>query len=168
MKELLRWNKINLKILSKVKPSGKISTRGKVLSIEKDSVFQGLWRFLFQDSRSEAVETIKSIIQVALELTQCIIQSYSFQMVIKGQEEAGLTFQLQSAQLTQIKDDLYEALNGIKNLTIGYKDDEKIVSELEVLAQNVEQEVTNIQTALQQAHHKSFAEFAKKLVNVKK
>jgi len=147
MRELLRWNKINLRILAKVKPNGRISTKGKTLVIEKDSYLQGIWRFIHSESRSEAVETIKSIVQVAIELSKCIISQKIFVDFLEGKDLSGahlLEFKMKCRQLSDIACDMEACTEGIENLLIGYKSDESIVTEFEVMVANIREEVQNI------------------------
>jgi len=148
MKELLRWNKINLCILSKVKPNGRVSTKGTMLVIEKDSYFQGVWRFLNGESRKEAVESIKSIVQVAIELSQCIMNQKTFVDFVESKTLDVLDFKLKCHQLTEIAEDLKNGIVGIENLIIGYKNDEGIVAQFEVMIRSIHEEVSTIQKTI--------------------
>ena len=153
MKELLRCNSINLRILSKVKPSGRIGTQGKILNIEKCHVLQGVWRFLNRDSRIETVGSIRSVIQIAVELSGCIVGSKIFVDGMKSEIDAEngpstLEYKQKLRQLQELKAHLEGAVGGIRNLMQGYSNDEHVVSELEVIVQTVREQVEVISDTL--------------------
>lgn len=147
MAEMLRWIKISLRILAKVKPNGRINTRGKTIVIEKDSLFQGMWRFWNSDSRIESVESVRSIVTLATELSQLIVG----QKVFLDFGEAKVTernlfdFKVQCNQLLEIGHDMQASIEGIKNLMIGYKNDERVVAEFEMMILKILQEVDSIE-----------------------
>ena len=156
MKELLRCNSINLRILSKVKPSGRIGTQGKVLNIEKSHVLQGVWRFLNRDSRIETVESIRSVIQIAVELCGCITGSKVFVDGMTGELQAEdrpamIEYKQKLRQLQELKSHLDGAIGGIRNLMQGYSSDEHVISELEVIVQTVKEQVEVVEDTLQRS-----------------
>jgi hypothetical protein len=154
MKTLLSWCKINLRILAKIKPSGRIGTKGKTVVIEKESAWQCLWRLWNHDSRTEAVETIKSIVQVAIELSECIVQSRQFSDFVEDRDVSEyntLNFKTKCRQLHDIADDLKSSVEGVKNLMTAYEGDEKIISEFEVVIGTIQDQSANIYQTIEQA-----------------
>ena len=147
MGELLKLCQINLKILGKVQPSDKIYTEGKIITISKISSLQGLSRFMFKESRNKTVETIKSIIQYACDLSNLIQNQKMLHDISENKESTYLEnveFENQCKILWDLTNDLDDSKKGIVNLKSNYQDDNWVVSEFELILKTVDQEISLI------------------------
>ena len=59
-----------------------------------------------------------------------------------------LDFKLKCHQLTEIAEDLKNGIVGIENLIIGYKNDEGIVAQFEVMIRTIHEEVSTIKKTI--------------------
>ena len=121
---------INLKIISKIQKNGRIArSYDGMISLESDTYYQPIKRFLSSDSRKQAVYEINSIITECIDAFFNIInskymnklysQSYEY---FKGCENISL-----------LLSELHSAKNGLENLKFTYQDDPNVSSQLDIV-----------------------------------
>jgi hypothetical protein len=121
---------INLKILSKIQKNGRISrSYDGIISLESDTYYQPVKRFISSDSRKQAVFEINSIITECIDTFSNILNSkYMNKMYsqtdeyIKGCEN--LTLLLEEFRLAKV---------GIDNLKFTYQNDPNVSSQLDII-----------------------------------
>lgn len=152
MNQLIEKNLIQLKILGKIPESGKLNTSSNTISLEKDSILQGLWRSLRLDSRKETLRVIKEIIFDTIDITKNIIQNRFLNIyILKNhditsfeKEEFDNLFLL----LKQYSLELKNVINGITHLQKTYSNDVDFFAKLEVILDHIKYQIVQIEQKL--------------------
>ncbi len=152
MNQLIEKNIIQLKILGKIPESGKLSTSNGV-SLEKESIFQGLWRTLRMDSRIESIRSIKEIIFDTIDITNNMIQSRFLNIYIIKDSENITQFEKEEFDrlfllLKQYSQELKNVIVGIRHLQDTYQDDADIVAKLDVILDHIRYQIVQIEQKL--------------------
>lgn len=121
---------VNLKILSKIQKNGRISrSYDGIISLESETVYQPLRRFLAADSRKQAIFEINSIVTECIETISHIInsknmniKSFNTDEYIKGCESLGLLLK-----------EMEGAKMGISHLKFTYQTDLNTASQLDII-----------------------------------
>jgi hypothetical protein len=121
---------VNLKILSKIEKNGRIArSYDGIISLENESVYQPLKRFLAADSRKQALFEINSIITECIDTVSHILNSKHMNTTfcntdeyVKGCESLGLL-------LTEMNN----AKIGIQNLKFTYQTDLNTASQIDIM-----------------------------------
>ncbi len=153
MNQLIEKNLVQLKILGKIPASGKIVTTNNNVLLEKDSIFQGLWRALRFDSRQESVRSIKEIIFDTMDITNNMIQSSFLNIYIIKESENITQFEKEEFDrlfllLKQYAQELKNVIIGLKHLQDTYAEDADIVAKIEVILDHVRYQIVQIEQKL--------------------
>ena len=108
--------KLNLKILSQVRPYERLSTIDNKIEVDRPSIFQGLRRWYRGEGRSLNMEIINQLVRRAILYV-----------------ESNLRPKLKKTLL----DELTNAITGLKNLKITYESDSLSVARLSVLIDDI-------------------------------
>lgn len=153
MNQLIEKNLVQLKILGKISANCKLSTsNSNGISLEPDSMFQGLLRTLRFDSRLESIKAIKDIFFDTIDITNNIQNRFLNIYVIKQgcdithfeNEEFDRLFLL----LKQYSQELKNVIVGIRHLQYTYKNDADICAKLEVLLDHIRYQIVQIEQKL--------------------
>jgi hypothetical protein len=118
---------VNLRILSKVQRNGRISrSLNGVISLEHESYYQALKRFLTQDSRHQAVQEIKSIVDDCITFGRGLINSIHF-----TNNDPEISEKCHD-DLQYLITEMQNARVGIENLRFTYQNDPNTVSQMDI------------------------------------
>ena len=134
----------NLFGLSKIKEGFKIYvTPDNIITPDEPYMFQGLWRYYNNISRSDAILVISKLFDNieryynSLYIKTCIIKNK--QNKINMPEPIIKEYKL-------IIEKINNSLYGIKNLQITYKDDSHIIKELDTIIETITKMITHFTT----------------------
>jgi hypothetical protein len=135
---------INLRILSKIQKNGRISrSYDGIVSLENETFYQSVKRFVTSDSRKQSVFEINSIINETAECINNIINSKYMNKLNANTDE----YYKSCEDLCLIVNELDAAKVGIDNLKFTYSNDANIASQLDIL-------LIKIQTTLKDSKYK--------------
>ena len=109
---------LNLKMIAKVRQHEKISTRNSVAVVEKNSLVQGLWRWVYGEKRKLNLQY----------LTQVFERSFAY-------------LQIHPADF-RVMTEIRNATQGLQNLKTTYEDDPLTVARIQVLIDNIESKMS--------------------------
>lgn len=137
---------INLNILSKIKPYDKIYiNKDNLITIEYNSIFQGVFRFLYNNSREKNLTNLINFYQSVYQLTDELLNSqYLNQNADIYIKEDNDEFMKVFNNLQKINQYLEASLIGINNLKKTYNSDILTDSKLDIIINNTEQYITKI------------------------
>lgn len=138
---------INLNILSKIKPYDKIyMNKDNLITIEYNSILQGIFRFLYSNSREKNLTNLLTFYQTVYSIIDELLNSqYLNNSSIKNfinldNDEFNKVFN----NLQKIHDYLDLSLIGIKNLKKTYNSDIVTDSKLDIIIANSELYISKI------------------------
>ena len=166
---------INLNIISKIKPNDKIyMNTDNFMSIEHDSVFQGLCRFLFNNSRNKNLNCLNSFYTSVYNHIDDIMNSkYLILSDKNGQLISDKTLDpnirnlylldhkcyLENDNFINIYNNLVEinhflkmSITGLENLKKTYISDVVTVSKLDIIINDIEAHIKKINKKLDYIH----------------
>jgi hypothetical protein len=155
MNQLIEKNLVQLKILAKIPVDGKLCTNSSNngISLEKDSMFQGVWRTIRMDSRIESIRTIKEIIFDAIDITNNMIQSTFLNIYVIKEPENITHFEKEEFDrlfllLKQYSQEMKNVIIGLRHLQDTYKEDADIVAKIEVALDHIRYQIVQIEQKL--------------------
>ena len=121
---------INLKILGKIQKNGRISKScDGVVSLERDSYLQGLWRTFTNDSRKQTMYEINNIVN-DIQPTLDVIYNSKFMNKDNAYTDV---FYKTIEELKMLIDAMIETGEGLKNLRFTYIQDINISAQMDVI-----------------------------------
>ena len=111
---------LNLKMLSQIKPFDKLYMEDNLLKIDTPTIFQGIFRWYKDYSRINTTDDLDIIINNVIDITDNLL----------GKENVSKE---ENTLCQQILIDINNALKGLSNLKITYKDDTFISSKLDII-----------------------------------
>jgi hypothetical protein len=121
---------INLKILSKIEKNGRIRRSfDGIISLERDTFYQSVKRFVSSDSRKQSVFEINSIINETINCLQFMINSKFMNKSYADTDEYYHTCEDISLILTELQ----ASKKGIQNLKFTYTVDPNIATQLDII-----------------------------------
>jgi hypothetical protein len=121
---------INLKILSKIQKNGRISRScDGIISLEQESFYQSLKRFISSDSRKQSILEINSIIVETIDTLNSIVNSKYMDKKFNTTNE----YYKNCENINSILNEFKNARIGIVNLQFTYKLDANIASQLDII-----------------------------------
>ena len=109
---------LNLKMISQIKPYDKLYMEEDLIKIDTPTVFQGIYRWIKDYSRGNTAENLNVIIKNVIDITNSLLEQ-------KQNNESNVLCQ-------QILIEISNALKGLSNLKITYKDDTFMSSKLDI------------------------------------
>jgi hypothetical protein len=135
---------INLKILSKIQKNGKITrSYDGIISLDSETFYQPIRRFISSDSRKQAVFEINSIVNESIDTLGNIINSKFLNKHYYNSEE----FSKHVDYLEMLINEFEQCKIGIENLKFTYKNDQNIVSQIDII-------LLKMNTTLKDSHQK--------------
>ena len=137
---------INLRILSKIQKNGRItkSTDG-IINLEQYVLYKGIKRFIYNDSRRQSLFEINSIIDESEQTFTHLMNNkymnpshHNTAEYLKNMEIINLLLQ-----------ELNEAKIGIENLKFTYKNDQNIISQIDIVIIKINSILKNISFELE-------------------
>lgn len=121
---------VNLKILSKVPKMGRLSRSvDGIISLESESFYLPVKRYLSSDSRKQTMYEINNIVNDAIQLLENIYESkYMHQNHCKSEE-----YKKNCDLLELVNNSLQSSVVGLENLKVTYQDDPNIVSQIDIV-----------------------------------
>ena len=137
---------LNLKIIANLKEYDKLSTSDKnVLIIDSPSLFQGIYRTFYGDSRDETLNKIESIINEIFSITDNLLEkSQNNNSYFNKNFDDDISTTFQSIVLN-----LSESVKGLQNLKITYLKDVSITSRIDLIINKIQNRITKIVQLLQ-------------------
>lgn len=121
---------INLKILSKIQKNGKITrSYDGIISLDSETFYQPIRRFIASDSRKQAVFEINSIISECIDTFFNILNSKYMNKHYYNTDE----FKKNCENIDLLLSELDSARIGVENLKFTYQNDQNIVSQLDII-----------------------------------
>lgn len=151
MKKILDELLINLKILSKIKENGKISTKNNRIELESNSKLQWVWRIIYGDSRMKTINFLKKIINNTIDTSNNLMNSTYFHIKkIKKSitEHEEKTHQEYFFILKEIVNELKNSIKGLVNLQQTYLKDAYITSNIDILITSINNQIIIIESNL--------------------
>ena len=120
---------INLRILSKIQKNGRITKSNEgIINLENDRLYKGIKRFIYNDSRKQSVFEINSIIDETSVTFQHLINSKYLNKSFQNTAEYVKRLEVINLLLKE----LHEARNGVENLRFTYRNDQNIISQIDI------------------------------------
>lgn len=147
----------NLKIISSLKPGDKLTSKDNILVIDTSYVTQGAYRWINGDSRSSSVEFIKKVMDKAYNIIDNIYMAeFEKDAEIPGKKnyyskrEVNTTYfkDGNSQQLQAYSIELTNAIKGLQNLKVTYKDDIATCSKIDVVVDKISIRIKKINNLL--------------------
>ena len=161
---------INLSIISKIKPNDKVFINNEhYISIEYDSIFQGLFRFFYNNSRIKTINHLNdfynNVFTYVNELInskylnkQSNIKKYIKQTKLHDKNECcnindHLEYysELETEHFNKIFNELFEmqnylklSINGLNNLKQTYINDNLTISKIDIIVNSIESNIDKI------------------------
>ena len=133
---------INLKILSKIQKNGRISRSSDgIISLEQESFYQSLKRFVTSDSRKQSIFEINSIITETIDTLNSIINSKYMDKKFNITDE----YYKNCENINTILNEFKNARIGIINLQFTYKSDANVASQLDIIILKMNSAIKDIQ-----------------------
>ena len=146
---------VELKVISKINENQKISTvNNSTISIEKDDIFQGSRRYIWNDSRQKTVNTIENIIDKSIDYsTSCINSSYLniYNLTNTPSDHEKESHFREYSKIKNLTSEINNTIKGIINLQKTYKNDAIISSQLDVIIHKIKTHSAMIETKLEQS-----------------
>lgn len=132
---------INLRILSKIQKNGRITKSiDGIINIEQTTLYKGIKRFLYNDSRKQSIYEINSLI----DETQ-IMFDYLLNNKFMNKTSQNTTDFLKIVEsIHLLLKELNDSKNGIENLKFTYKTDENIVSQIDIIILKINTIIKNV------------------------
>ena len=125
---------INLRILGKIQKNGRISRSSDgIISLENETFYQPIKRFVTSDSRKQSVSEINSIITEAISTIDNILNSKYMKMPINYNLNEEDNYYKNYEDLSVILKELDNARNGIVNLQFTYNYDANASTQLDII-----------------------------------
>lgn len=121
---------INLRILSKIQKNGRITKSNEgIINLESTSLYKGLKRFIYNDSRKQSVFEINSIIDETSMTFQHLLNSKFLNKNFQNTPEYVKKIEVINLLLKELS----EARNGVENLRFTYRSDQNIISQIDIV-----------------------------------
>lgn len=141
MNTTLNNNIIGWKVLAKVEINGKICTKNcGNLQIEGNSMFQGILRWMYGDSRQNTIAQLHNLFQTAVELSSELKSHIELADTDAPSEMSAFDIERYNQNLFDLRTLCKEMTNGVKgidNLAKTYSGDATSSAELEVIIKNI-------------------------------
>lgn len=136
---------INLKIIGKIQKNGRISrSSAGIISLENESFYQSIKRFVTSDSRKQSIFEINSIInETIISLQSTINSKYMNKNYCKTDE-----YYKNCESISLILLELINAKIGVENLKFTYTSDANIESQLDIIILKMSSTIKDIQHKL--------------------
>ncbi len=137
---------INLRIIGKIQKNGRISrSRDGLISLEQETFYQSIKRFLKNDSRKQSTYEINSVINEVHECLYNIINSKYMNKINVNTDEFNKLLEILELLLKELE----VAKDGIENLKFTYSDDINITSKLDIILLKVNSTLKDMTNKLQ-------------------
>jgi len=137
---------INLRILSKIQKNGRItkSTDG-IINLEQYVLYKGLKRFIYNDSRRQSLFEINSIIDESEQTFTHLMNNKYMNPSYHNTTEYLKNMEIINLLLKELS----EAKIGIENLKFTYKNDQNIISQIDIAIIKINSILKNISFELE-------------------
>ena len=137
---------INLRILSKIQKNGRItkSTDG-IINLEQYVLYKGIKRFIYNDSRRQSLFEINSIIDESEQTFTHLMNNKYMNPSHHNTAEYLMNMEI----INLLLQELNEAKIGIENLKFTYKNDQNIISQIDIVIIKINSILKNISFELE-------------------
>lgn len=136
---------INLKILSKIQKNGKITrSYDGIISLDHETFYQPIRRFISSDSRKQAIFEINSIITEAIESFSNILNSKFTNKNYCNTDE----YKKNCDNLRLLLNEIELAKIGVENLKFTYQNDQNVVSQLDIIILKMNTTINDVSNKL--------------------
>jgi hypothetical protein len=121
---------INLRILSKIQKNGRIAkSYDGIINLEDNTVYKGVKRFIYNDSRKQSVFEINSIIDEVGITFNHLINNKHMNRSLAHTSEHIKNLEIINLLLKEVQD----AKTGVENLRFTYRSDQNIISQIDIV-----------------------------------
>ena len=121
---------INLRILSKIQKNGRIAkSYDGIINLEDNTVYKGIKRFIYNDSRKQSVFEINSIIDEVGVTFNHLINNKHMNKSFSHTSEHIKNLEIINLLLKEVQD----AKTGVENLRFTYRSDQNIISQIDIV-----------------------------------
>jgi hypothetical protein len=121
---------INLRILSKIQKNGRITKSNEgIINLENTALYKGIKRFLYNDSRKQSVFEINSIVEETSVTFNHLINNKYMNKSYQNTSEFIKNLEMINLLLKEVND----AKLGVENLRFTYRNDQNIISQLDIV-----------------------------------
>jgi hypothetical protein len=142
----------NLRVISKVQPKDKLGIHNSVMYISSPGYQSSLKRIFLRQNRTDAMFFISSLFKSTFEYAHSIMASVlNIKEIEKNAYPPFMQDYCARAQLNSESDlrgifeEIARSRTGLSNLKTSYEKDATTISQIEVILQNIENEITAIQ-----------------------
>ena len=147
----------NLKIISNLKPNDKLTIKDNILVIDQPYYYQGVTRWWNQDSRTGTMAELEKIVNDTFTIIDNI---YTSELQSKTGSSIDNNFYYKrsipesyfknenSQQLQSFSSELSNAIKGLQNLKLTYKNDISICSKIDVMIEKITIRIKKINSLL--------------------
>ena len=147
----------NLKIISNLKPNDKLTIKDNILVIDQPYYYQGVTRWWNQDSRTGTMVELEKIVNDTFTIIDNI---YTSELQSKTGSSIDNNFYYKrsipesyfknenSQQLQSFSSELSNAIKGLQNLKLTYKNDISICSKIDVMIEKITIRIKKINSLL--------------------
>ena len=138
----------NLEILSLIQINDKLLFNNNKFSIDKWAYFQPLYRWYYNESRDTTIKNITSFIETLFTFIDSI---YTHSFENNYYIALSKTHQLSQNAcdiLRDISSELQKSITGLNNLKCTYKNDNNIVSSLEIIIEKIQIRIKKINNSI--------------------
>lgn len=121
---------INLRILSKIQKNGRIAKSYEgIINLEDNTIYKGIKRFIYNDSRKQSVFEINSIIDEVAITFNHLINNKHMNKSYSNTSEQIKNLEIINLLLKEVQD----AKVGVENLRFTYRSDQNIISQIDII-----------------------------------
>ena len=133
---------LNLKIIGCIKKQDRLAKNDNILEIEQNDYFQPVRRWWYSRNRNETISNIKSIIQASFDLTDKTLDKErdgpKQHSTFYQNTSNNMYFNEENSKLLQrFVTEMKNSTKGLNNLKFTYSDDTRIVSEVDILLEQL-------------------------------
>ena len=151
MEEKIERTLLSFKIISRTKEYEKLSINQKQLEIDTNSIFQCIIRWYTENSRGKIISFINNVVKDAIDITNNIISKEMCSDDIEnnyiGREKKHFNDE-NSRTMKKFLFEMINAVKGLENLKITYKDDILTVSKLDLIIEKINARIEKINKLL--------------------
>lgn len=131
---------IKLKIISKITTGGKINTNSDFFELDNYSFVQWLKRTISGNSRSTTIQALNELVYMIIEYSELVLHS----VYVNGDSSNKSETNHCVGCLIKLNNGILKSITGWRNLKSTYREDEKLISMLELLVERLHDQQTKI------------------------
>lgn len=140
----------SLKVLAAVRENDRVLTRTGIRLDKSDTRLQAMWRWVGSENRQVNLDAIENLFDLVFLKANELVEERIDQC-----NNLPVRFLENTQHLERLQREVAEALKGVLNLKVTYNADAYTVARIQVLAERVEDRMTQLDLAIQNLLHNS-------------